>query len=91
MKADDIPSDISSDGMENDTKQEASQEEPVIDDGMKEVFKLSRDILKRLKLLAREAALDSEFKMEWIGALKKMKNNFDDQLKVFGAYEELSE
>ena len=58
------------------------------DEEMKEIFKLSRDILKRLKLFAREAASDDEFKGFWIKELKKMKKDFDSNLTLMGAYDE---
>jgi len=58
------------------------------DEDMKEIFKLSRDILKRLKVFAREAASDDEFKEVWIKDLKKMKKKMDYELGMMGAYDE---
>ena len=80
---------------ELEQSQSSEEESPILDqetidkdEDMKEIFKLSRDILKRLKVFAREAVGDDEFKKEWIVALKKMKKNFDHQLVMMDAYDQ---
>lgn len=54
------------------------------DPSMQEVFSLTRDILRRMKYLAREAHEDDTFKKSWINTLTKLRGDFDDQLGLLG-------
>jgi hypothetical protein len=55
------------------------------DPSMQEVFSLTRDILRRMKYLAREAHENEKFKKSWIDTLMKLKGDFDQELELLGA------
>jgi hypothetical protein len=70
-------------------EQEPTAHQPEIidledDPSMQEVFSLSRDILRRMKYLSREAHENQDFKQSWVNTLTKLKNDFDDQLGFLG-------
>ena len=67
-------------------KQQGNQQDNLEDDpSMKEVLTLTRDILKRMKYLAREANENQEFKKSWLKTLTQLKNDFDNELGLLGA------
>jgi hypothetical protein len=55
------------------------------DPSMKDVLTLTRDILKRMKYLEREASENQEFKNSWVKMLTQLKGDFDNQLGLLGA------
>jgi hypothetical protein len=59
--------------------------DPEDDPAMIEVFKLTRDILRQMKYLAREAHRDDNFKKSWTKQLSNMKKDFEHQLGMLGA------
>jgi hypothetical protein len=70
-------------------KQEAKKQEQLVDleddPSMKEVLTLTRDILKRMKYLGREASENLDFKKSWIKTLTQLKGDFDNELGLLGA------
>jgi hypothetical protein len=62
-------------------EKEVEQEDP----SMKEIYGLTRDILKRITYLEKEAQEDEKFKKCWIYTLNKLKEDLDHQLGMQGA------
>lgn len=62
-------------------EKEVEQEDP----SMKEIYALTRDILKRITYLEKEAHEDEKFKKSWLHTLNQLKEDLDHQLGMQGA------
>jgi hypothetical protein len=54
----------------------------------KQVLILTRDILKRLKILGREAFNNETFTDSWINDLNKIKKDLDEKIEIMDIYDE---
>jgi hypothetical protein len=60
-------------------------EEEKDDPSIRDILSLTKDLLKRMKSLAREANQNQEFKKSWHETLTKLKCEFDEHLETLGA------
>jgi hypothetical protein len=71
----------------DEIKESKQETRPDLEDdpSIQEVLSLTRDLLKRMKYLAREANENQDFKKSWLKTLSKLKDDFDQQLESLGA------
>jgi hypothetical protein len=53
-----------------------------------QIIKSTRDILRRLKVLAREAVNNETFTENWLADLNKIKKDLDEKIEIMDIYDE---